>query len=123
MIDKTLAREVASKITLEWIKDRIPSFAKHQHSQREWLLQKLAEKCIAETIRVSGSEYHLYDRLEAAKGILSSLWYITAPTYAKYPKVEDMDKKLQEEMLSLIHISEPTRLGMISYAVFCLKKK
>src|SRR5450756_2304296 len=28
-----------------------------------------------------------------------------------------------EEFLSLIHISEPTRLGMISYAVFCLKKK
>ena len=26
------------------------------------------------------------------------------------------------EGLSLIHISEPTRLGMISYAVFCLKK-
>ena len=25
--------------------------------------------------------------------------------------------------LSLTHISEPTRLGMISYAVFCLKKK
>src|SRR5659263_310327 len=25
--------------------------------------------------------------------------------------------------LSLIHTSEPTRLGMISYAVFCLKKK
>src|SRR5450756_1142110 len=28
-----------------------------------------------------------------------------------------------ELQLSLIHISEPTRLGMISYAVFCLKKK
>src|SRR5450756_2130696 len=27
------------------------------------------------------------------------------------------------KFLSLIHISEPTRLGMISYAVFCLKKK
>src|SRR5450756_2860888 len=27
------------------------------------------------------------------------------------------------QLLSLIHISEPTRLGMISYAVFCLKKK
>src|SRR5450756_3232449 len=25
------------------------------------------------------------------------------------------------DQLSLIHISEPTRLGMISYAVFCLK--
>src|SRR5665648_1164775 len=29
----------------------------------------------------------------------------------------------REYNLSLIHISEPTRLGMISYAVFCLKKK
>src|SRR5450756_1676964 len=28
-----------------------------------------------------------------------------------------------EKYISLIHISEPTRLGMISYAVFCLKKK
>src|SRR5450756_2759516 len=33
-----------------------------------------------------------------------------------------LDKGLQQD-LSLIHISEPTRLGMISYAVFCLKKK
>src|SRR5665648_42629 len=29
----------------------------------------------------------------------------------------------RHKKLSLIHISEPTRLGMISYAVFCLKKK
>ena len=28
-----------------------------------------------------------------------------------------------DQNLSLIHISEPTRLGMISYAVFCLKKR
>src|SRR5665648_1222744 len=28
---------------------------------------------------------------------------------------------LADQHLSLIHISEPTRLGMISYAVFCLK--
>src|SRR5660398_102287 len=27
------------------------------------------------------------------------------------------------DLLSLIHISEPTRLRRISYAVFCLKKK
>src|SRR5665648_239973 len=31
--------------------------------------------------------------------------------------------KSKSLLLSLIHISEPTRLGMISYAVFCLKKK
>eukprot|EP00658_Telonema_sp_P-2_P022845 TRINITY_DN19144_c0_g2_i1.p1 TRINITY_DN19144_c0_g2~~TRINITY_DN19144_c0_g2_i1.p1 ORF type:complete len:186 (+),score=28.74 TRINITY_DN19144_c0_g2_i1:551-1108(+) len=29
----------------------------------------------------------------------------------------------EEQQLSLIHISEPTRLLSISYAVFCLKKK
>src|SRR5450756_1520241 len=32
-------------------------------------------------------------------------------------------KREDVQGLSLIHISEPTRLGMISYAVFCLKKK
>src|SRR5450759_5873101 len=30
-------------------------------------------------------------------------------------------RDLTVDGLSLIHISEPTRLGMISYAVFCLK--
>src|SRR5665213_3390924 len=29
----------------------------------------------------------------------------------------------EEQILSLIHISEPTRQAEISYAVFCLKKK
>src|SRR5450756_2121073 len=33
----------------------------------------------------------------------------------------DQGRMLAQESLSLIHISEPTRLGMISYAVFCLK--
>ena len=32
-------------------------------------------------------------------------------------------KKYKPEILSLIHISEPTRRTPISYAVFCLKKK
>src|SRR5450756_1849815 len=31
-----------------------------------------------------------------------------------------LDGARADEQLSLIHISEPTRLGMISYAVFCL---
>src|SRR5450759_4793169 len=36
---------------------------------------------------------------------------------------DDTSGDLAHRYLSLIHISEPTRLGMISYAVFCLKKK
>src|SRR5665648_1178764 len=42
------------------------------------------------------------------------------------PLVGEMDRNQRQKYilnLSLIHISEPTRLGMISYAVFCLKKK
>ena len=36
--------------------------------------------------------------------------------------IEKIDS-LKESILSLIHISEPTRQAEISYAVFCLKKK
>src|SRR5450756_1446560 len=38
-------------------------------------------------------------------------------------QIAEEARREQERLLSLIHISEPTRLGMISYAVFCLKKK
>ena len=38
-------------------------------------------------------------------------------------RAEMVRKAVDTLGLSLIHISEPTRLGMISYAVFCLKKK
>src|SRR5450756_985666 len=39
-----------------------------------------------------------------------------------YPSSGGMNAGIWEGS-SVIHISEPTRLGMISYAVFCLKKK
>src|SRR5450756_2961202 len=38
------------------------------------------------------------------------------------PGQETGQRRRLIDALSLIHISEPTRLGMISYAVFCLKK-
>src|SRR5678816_3057091 len=42
----------------------------------------------------------------------------------KYPRLAHVgDRTGLEMILSLIHISEPTRLLSISYAVFCLKKK
>src|SRR5450756_3056390 len=40
-----------------------------------------------------------------------------------YPRRPETMAHRRQRRLSLIHISEPTRLGMISYAVFCLKKK
>src|SRR5450756_2904104 len=50
-------------------------------------------------------------------GYAAELW--TRSLLAQHVRREAM----QAGHLSLIHISEPTRLGMISYAVFCLKKK
>ena len=40
----------------------------------------------------------------------------------KYPASADLSGNIGLGSLSLIHISEPTRLRRISYAVFCLKK-
>src|SRR5659263_651764 len=37
----------------------------------------------------------------------------------KIEKIKYSEKGREVKILSLIHISEPTRLGMISYAVFC----
>ncbi len=39
--------------------------------------------------------------------------------------IKEEEEKEREKLLrlSLIHISDPTRLGMTSYAAFCLKKK
>src|SRR5665648_1227109 len=41
---------------------------------------------------------------------------------AEYVNGLGLESKKLNLDISLIHISEPTRLGMISYAVFCLKK-
>src|SRR5450756_1087563 len=55
-------------------------------------------------------------RIEFADGKVSLL-------QQRGSKDADLPLLRMEPPLSLIHISEPTRLGMISYAVFCLKKK
>src|SRR5450759_5781894 len=53
----------------------------------------------------------LADRIEQLLGGKPSL-------FACQPLVEKLAQKFYSKILSLIHISEPTRLGMISYAVF-----
>ena len=68
------------------------------------------------------------------KRILRNRVYLGHTLLGKSRKVSVKSKKkvivpeeewvfTKDTHLSLIHISEPTRLGMISYAVFCLKKK
>src|SRR5450756_63776 len=48
---------------------------------------------------------------------------VVTPNYYKESMTDSVLARFYTDVaLSLIHISEPTRLGMISYAVFCLKK-
>src|SRR5450759_4105452 len=53
----------------------------------------------------------------------TGVYYNTAAVIDADGKYLGKYRKSHIPHLSLIHISEPTRLGMISYAVFCLKKK
>ncbi len=50
----------------------------------------------------------------------AGLWAVTDAEERKRGERTGLDTLV---VLSLIHISEPTRLRRISYAVFCLKKK
>src|SRR5659263_695585 len=64
----------------------------------------------------------------APKEALSTALYVTArmkpmSNWSSGKEIKYELNWLKVYILSLIHISEPTRLGMISYAVFCLKKK
>src|SRR5450759_1098752 len=54
-------------------------------------------------------------RLAGALGASNS-----SPPFCNRTEALDTASSSQSYELSLIHISEPTRLGMISYAVFCL---
>eukprot|EP00825_Cyclidium_porcatum_P011776 TRINITY_DN1607_c0_g1_i1.p1 TRINITY_DN1607_c0_g1~~TRINITY_DN1607_c0_g1_i1.p1 ORF type:complete len:123 (-),score=15.14 TRINITY_DN1607_c0_g1_i1:2-370(-) len=69
-----------------------------------------------------GGHYYVY-----IKSFENGLWYKyddSRVTIMNYDVIETaFGEHYPKNNLSLIHISEPTRLGMISYAVFCLKKK
>src|SRR5665648_1162029 len=54
--------------------------------------------------------------------VVFSIAFALGITFIKNKSRASTDTIIGVFSLSLIHISEPTRLGMISYAVFCLKK-
>src|SRR5678815_6008940 len=75
------------------------------------------DRLLAEAFRCGGKGYVLKqsageELILAIKQVLAGHKYVTPLIATEW--VQD---------LSLIHISEPTRLLSISYAVFCLKKK
>ena len=76
-------------------------------------------------VRVDGFIIDIVDGkrlIEIQRSGLSSIRSKIQKLLSNEHKVEVV-KPLVVRKLSLIHISEPTRLLSISYAVFCLKKK
>src|SRR5678816_2469284 len=74
-----------------------------------------------ETIKVDGFDMHY---AKTGNDTFPTLFFVHGSpggwsAFERYMQ----DKDLLSKYLSLIHISEPTRLLSISYAVFCLKKK
>ena len=68
---------------------------------------------------------------ERSDRVIATKWDAAFTLHDGVPTKKDIERLKNEapkqevgrlSYLSLIHISEPTRLGMISYAVFCLKK-
>src|SRR5450756_1022910 len=111
---------------------------------------ELTRSTLVRILRESGRLGELFNNpqhfLDAVAGILKHELHRLLVDGIKYERVGGSGAKAEWEMLlfkneelvnylsalpvqssvyelSLIHISEPTRLGMISYAVFCLKKK
>src|SRR5450759_3304937 len=98
-------------------------------TERPHLCQRPREKRLAPKTGLHRHQEHSVDtvqernnRLYLRSGVDSDPSADAGPFQElKRPEWEPRRLHVKEQLLSLIHISEPTRLGMISYAVFCLK--
>src|SRR5450756_386617 len=79
-------------------------------------LQPAIVQVLCDAVEAKGSSMRDYLDVNGKKGSFQDQWSVYQQTGKPCPIC---GTPIQ---LSLIHISEPTRLGMISYAVFCLKK-
>src|SRR5450759_6022824 len=88
----------------------------HQLAQGDWIGRSFVPLALARRLRSTRARSSIRDtEAPASPPIVGrTLW-------ERCGGAEPRSAAIQ--WLSLIHISEPTRLGMISYAVFCLKKK
>ena len=96
-----------------------------EHTSSPWIRYSSYEYRTAEDgtlyIVVSAdAKPEMYNPMKDAESLVLDAVNIGLQVMHKAPEDELKSMVLR---LSLIHISEPTRLRRISYAVFCLKKK
>lgn len=90
--DAFLSEADAKKVYKKWISRNIPNSKGCNPSQKLQLMEDLANSCIAETIKQKESEFELCDRFDAAYDIIESIWYESAPKYARLWERSDKDK-------------------------------
>ena len=80
--------------------------------------------CIRDSLRKKYNIKAVYKLVDTCAGGVAAKQPYFYSTYEVFDESRpSKNKKVVILGLSLIHISEPTRLLSISYAVFCLKKK
>src|SRR5665648_1136952 len=114
-------KEMSTAIFFKNMLAMFPDFKTMPHADT---LSRLLERINVGEIEESIHE--LFEQLVKKKKFKNHLinkhYVIAIDGTQKFLRTEQWTKEALEK-LSLIHISEPTRLGMISYAVFCVKKK
>lgn len=88
----------AKSIAHEWVNNQIAKPAKaYTWSQMRWLMDELAERCIAESLRLGEDEDRLCERLDKAHEIIYSAWYSVAPEYATRWQSNEKDEVAPQE--------------------------
>lgn len=103
-----LTESSAKAIAREWIDNRIEEPRKQNSwSQMRWLMNQLAERCIAESLRLDEDEDGLCQRLDDAHDILFTAWYSSAPEYAtswRFSEEDQPDAEEQEKIERAQHL-------------------
>src|SRR5450756_2940648 len=97
-----------------------PSILSADFANLERDLDRIAD---ADYAHVDVMDGHFVPNLTIGLPVVARLAEVSPLPLDVHLMIDDPDRWAPRYALSLIHISEPTRLGMISYAVFCLKKK
>ena len=86
---------------------------------QEFMIRPIGAKSFSEALRMGAETFHALKKVLHDRGLSTAV----GDEGGFAPKLDGVEDALNSIILSLIHISEPTRPRLTSYAVFCLKKK
>jgi len=96
---EALTQASASSIARKWVAKTVKKPIKpYAWSQMRWIMDELADRCIAESLRLGEDETRLCDRLDSAHDIIYWAWQTFAPDYATaWLSKKDLEICLKEQ--------------------------